>query len=67
MRYEYSERGELTAVYDRAGVKVREFEYHPDFLGRMSAHAYAGRLASQYHYDQTGRVIKQVNPFGITY
>ena len=67
VRYEYSPRGELTAVYDRAGVRVRQFEWHPDFPGRMVAHRYAGRPASTYIYNADGKVSLQRNPGGLDY
>ncbi|RJT21515.1 type IV secretion protein Rhs, partial [Buttiauxella izardii] len=45
-RYDYSPRGELAAVYDRAGVKTRHFEWHPQHAGLMVAHRYTGRPAT---------------------
>ena len=39
VRYEYSPRGELIAVYGRDGSRNRAFQYHPQLPGRMTAHA----------------------------
>ncbi|VTQ53355.1 Cell wall-associated polypeptide CWBP200 [Campylobacter jejuni] len=66
-RYEYGPRGELTAVYDRAGVAVRGFEYDAQHAGRMVAHHYAGRPVTTYEYNADGRVIRQHNPGGLDY
>lgn len=67
VRYDYSPRGELAAVYDRAGVKTRHFEWHPQTAGLMTAHQHTGRPASRYVYDDTLRVISQSNPGGLNY
>jgi len=67
VRYEYTPRGELAAVYDRGGVPVRRFEYDEQHPGRMVAHAYAGRPAVRYRYDAAGRVTAQDNPAGLSY
>lgn len=71
-RYEYTPRGELAAVYDRGGVRVRQFEYDPQHPGRMCAHRYAGRPPVSYLYDTAlydtaGRVVEQRNPAGLSY
>lgn len=67
VRYGYTARGELEAVYDRSGAEVRRFEYDAGHPGRMTAHRYAGRPASRYRYDEAGRVTEQVNPEGLGY
>ncbi len=67
VRYGYTARGELEAVYDRSGAEVRRFEYDAGHPGRMTAHRYAGRPASRYRYDDAGRVTEQVNPEGLGY
>ncbi|MDK9604630.1 RHS repeat protein, partial [Lelliottia sp. V104_15] len=63
-RYDYSPRGELSAVYDRSGTQVRQFTYDDRHPGRMVAHQYAGRPQTTYRYDATGRVTEQHNPDG---
>lgn len=65
VRYDYSPRGELTAVYDLAGVKTRHFEWHPQSAGLMVAHQYTGRPATRYVYDDSLRTISQTNPGGL--
>jgi RHS repeat-associated protein len=67
VRYEYNSRGELALVYDRADHPVRQFEWHPDYLGRMVAHRYAGRPATSYRYNDEGKVAIQHNPGGLDY
>ncbi|MDM2855935.1 RHS repeat domain-containing protein, partial [Citrobacter sp. Cpo071] len=67
VRYDYSPRGELAAVYDRGGVQVRRFDYDADTPGRMVAHQYAGRPQTTYRYDAAGRVVEQHNPAGLSY
>lgn len=67
VRYDYSPRGELAAVYDRGGVRVRRFVYDADNPGRMVAHGYAGRPQTTYRYDAAGRVVEQCNPAGLSY
>ncbi|CAM4250288.1 RHS repeat-associated core domain-containing protein [Serratia silvae] len=67
VRYEYNPRGELAVVYDRADHPVRQFEWHPDYLGRMVAHRYAGRPATHYIYNDEGKVATQHNPGGLDY
>ncbi|RJT43194.1 RHS repeat-associated core domain-containing protein [Rahnella woolbedingensis] len=66
-RYDYTPRGELKTVYDRAGEMVRRFDWHPDNTGLMIAHQYAGRPATSYVYDAAGKVISQANPGGLSY
>ncbi|EES1433047.1 TPA: hypothetical protein O9W54_004623, partial [Escherichia coli] len=34
---------------------------------RMVAHRYAGRPEMRYRYDDTGRVVEQLNPAGLSY
>lgn len=67
VRYTYTPRGELAAVYDRGGVQVRSFAYDPQHPGRMVAHQYAGRPQTSYLYDAVGRVTEQRNPAGLSY
>ncbi|HCL5292183.1 TPA: DUF4329 domain-containing protein [Salmonella enterica] len=67
VRYTYTPRGELSAVYDRSGTQVRSFTYDDKHPGRMTAHQYAGRPQTTYHYDASGRVTEQHNPAGLSY
>ncbi|WHP30888.1 RHS repeat-associated core domain-containing protein [Trabulsiella odontotermitis] len=67
VRYEYSSRGELAAVYDRGDAQVRCFDYDPQHPGRMVAHQYAGRPKTVYRYDAAGRVVEQHNPADLSY
>lgn len=67
VRYDYNERGELQTVYDRVGVAIRQFNYHPEHIGWMTTHQYIGRPPSQYEYDAKGRVILQHNQGGLDY
>jgi YD repeat-containing protein len=67
VRYEYTPRGELAAVYDRDGMQVRSFTYDAKNPGRMTAHSHAGRPQTTYHYDEAGRVVAQHNPEGLSY
>ncbi|HCA3405262.1 TPA: DUF4329 domain-containing protein [Salmonella enterica subsp. salamae serovar 35:g,m,s,t:-] len=67
VRYTYTPRGELSAVYDRSGTQVRSFTYDDKHPGRMTAHRYAGRPQTTYHYDASGRVTEQHNPAGLSY
>jgi len=67
VRYEYTPRGELQTVYDRSGQAIRQFAYHPELLGRMTAHRYLGRPVSRYTYDAQGRAVTQSNPNGLDY
>lgn len=67
VRYVYTPRGELSAVYDRSGTRVRSFTYDDKHPGRITAHAYAGRPQTTYRYDATGRVTEQHNPAGLSY
>ncbi|WGJ38683.1 rhs element protein RhsD [Escherichia coli] len=66
-RYTYTEAGELRAVYDRSNTQVRAFTYDAQHPGRMVAHHYAGRPEMRYRYDDTGRVVEQLNPAGLSY
>ncbi|HAW2907680.1 TPA: RHS repeat protein, partial [Escherichia coli] len=61
------EAGELLAVYDRSNTQVRAFTYDAQHPGRMVAHRYAGRPEMRYRYDDTGRVVEQLNPAGLSY
>ncbi|ECI5144420.1 DUF4329 domain-containing protein [Salmonella enterica subsp. salamae] len=67
VRYMYTLRGELSAVYDRSGTQVRGFTYDDKHPGRMTAHRYAGRPQTTYRYDASGRVTEQHNPAGLSY
>ena len=67
VRYEYSPRGELIAVYGRGGNRNRAFQYHPKLLGRMVAHAYEGRPPVLYVYNETGKVIEQQRQGALSY
>jgi YD repeat-containing protein len=67
VRYEYTDKGELAAVYDRANHQVRQFGWDPDHPGRMLAHRYAGRPVTTYEYNADGKVITQRNPGGLDY
>ncbi len=67
VRYMYTPRGELSAVYDRSGTQVRGFTYDDKHPGRMTAHRYAGRPQTTYRYDASGRVTEQHNPAGLSY
>ena len=66
-RYTYTEAGELLAVYDRSNTQVRAFTYDAQHPGRMVGHRYAGRPEMRYRYDDTGRVVEQLNPAGLSY
>ncbi|HCB1860220.1 TPA: RHS repeat protein, partial [Citrobacter amalonaticus] len=67
VRYAYTPRGELSAVYDRSDTPVRGFNYDDKHPGRMTAHQYAGRPRTTYRYDAAGRVVAQHNPAGLSY
>lgn len=67
VRYAYTPRGELAAVYDRSGAPVRSFTYDDKHPGRMTAHRHAGRPPVTYRYDAAGRVVEQHNPAGLSY
>ncbi len=67
VRYDWTPRGELAAVYDRRGTQMRHFTYDDKYRGRMVAHRYAGRPEMRYRYDDTGRVTEQFNPAGLSY
>ncbi|EHP6217518.1 RHS repeat protein [Escherichia coli] len=67
VRYTYTEAGELLAVYDRSNTQVRAFTYDAQHPGRMVGHRYAGRPEMRYRYDDTGRVVEQLNPAGLSY
>ncbi len=62
-----TEAGELLAVYDRSNTQVRAFTYDAQHPGRMVAHRYAGRPEMSYRYDDTGRVVEQLNQAGLSY
>jgi RHS repeat-associated protein len=65
--YGYTPRGELLAVYDRGGIQVRSFVYDAEHPGRMTGHGFAGRPSMRYRYDETGHVMEQLNPGGLSY
>ena len=67
VRYAYSPRGELLAVYDRSDTLVRHFAYDPKHTGRMVEHRYTGRPPVSYEYDSDDRVIAQHHPAGLSY
>ncbi|EJH2661496.1 RHS repeat protein, partial [Salmonella enterica] len=67
VRYTYTSRGELSAMYDRSGTQVRSFTYDDKHPGRMTGHQYAGRPQTTYRYDASGRVAEQHNPAGLSY
>ncbi|EJF0242812.1 RHS repeat protein, partial [Salmonella enterica subsp. enterica serovar Liverpool] len=67
VHYTYTPRGELSAVYDRSDIPVRNFTYDDKHPGRMTAHQYAGRPQTTYRYDASGRVVEQYNPAGLSY
>ncbi|MBA3112621.1 RHS repeat protein, partial [Salmonella enterica] len=67
VRYTYTPRGELSAVYDRSGTQVRSFAYDDKHPGRMTGHQYADRPQTTYRYDASGRVTEQHNPAGLSY
>ncbi|EGT3575814.1 RHS repeat protein, partial [Citrobacter amalonaticus] len=67
VRYAYTPRGELAAVYDRSDTPVRGFIYDDKHPGRMTAHQYTGRPQTTYRYDAAGRVVEQHNPAGLSY
>ncbi|HAT2611329.1 TPA: RHS repeat protein [Kluyvera intermedia] len=67
VRYTYTPRGELAAVYDRSGTVVRDFVYDAKHPGRMVAHRHTGRPEIRYRYDAAGRVVEQRNPAGLSY
>ncbi|QNP47839.1 DUF6531 domain-containing protein [Diaphorobacter aerolatus] len=67
VRYEYSPRGELVAVHGRDASQGRAFQYHPQWPGRMTAHAYAGRPAVRYVYNEAGKVVEQLRQGALSY
>ncbi|UWM62750.1 RHS element core protein [Enterobacter sp. CP102] len=67
VRYAYTPRGELAAVYDRSGTPVRSFTYDDKHPGRMTAHQHAGRPQTIYRYDASGKVTEQHNLAGLNY
>ncbi|EOX8480384.1 RHS element core protein [Salmonella enterica subsp. indica] len=67
VRYHFTPRGELAAVYDRSGTQVRAFTYDDRHRGRMVTHRYAGRPEMRYRYGSDGRVAEQLNPAGLSY
>ena len=67
VRYEYSPRGELAAVFGRDGSEQRRFQYDPRLPGRMTAHHYAGREPVSYVYNNDGKVIEQHRPGLLSY
>ncbi|EFN9786506.1 RHS repeat protein [Escherichia coli] len=67
VRYGWTPRGELAAVYDRRNTQVRSFTYDDKYRGRMVAHRHTGRPEIRYRYDSDGRVTEQLNPAGLSY
>ncbi|HAL9438951.1 TPA: RHS repeat protein, partial [Escherichia coli] len=67
VRYGWTPRGELAAVYDRSNTQVRSFTYDDKYRGRMVAHRHTGRPEIRYSYDSDGRVTEQLNPAGLSY
>ncbi|MGS7364525.1 rhs element protein RhsC, partial [Escherichia coli] len=67
VRYGWTPRGELAAVYDRSNTQVRSFTYDDKYRGRMVAHRHTGRPEIRYRYDSDGRVTEQLNPAGLSY
>ncbi len=62
VRYGWTPRGELAAVYDRSNTQVRSFTYDDKYQGRMVAHRHTGRPEIRvYRYDSDGRVTEQLN------
>ncbi|OKX29189.1 hypothetical protein AWP96_01915, partial [Escherichia coli] len=61
VRYGWTPRGELAAVYDRSNTQVRSFTYDDKYRGRMVAHRHTGRPEIRYRYDSDGRVTEQLN------
>ncbi|WP_216079768.1 hypothetical protein, partial [Shigella sonnei] len=60
VRYGWTPRGELAAVYDRSNTQVRSFTYDDKYRGRMVAHRHTGRPEIRYRYDSDGRVTEQL-------
>ncbi|STE87551.1 RhsB protein [Escherichia coli] len=46
VRYGWTPRGELAAVYDRSNTQVRSFTYDDKYRGRMVAHRHTGRTGN---------------------
>ncbi len=67
VRYGWTPRGELAAVYDRSNTQVRSFTYDDKYRGRMVAHRHTGRPEIRYRYDSDGQVTEQLNPAGLSY
>ncbi|ELG0035194.1 rhs element protein RhsB, partial [Escherichia coli] len=67
VRYGWTPRGELAAVYDRSNTQVRSFTYDDKYRGRMVAHRHTSRPEIRYRYDSDGRVTEQLNPAGLSY
>ena len=67
VRYEYSPQGELIAVFGRDASQSRTFQYHPQMVGRMTAHAHAGRPPVRYIYSPAGKVIEQLRQGALSY
>lgn len=59
-RYEYTARGELLAVFNHAGIQVRDFLYYPYHSGWKMGHRYADRPQMRCC------VIGQLNPITAT-
>ncbi|QEY26241.1 DUF6531 domain-containing protein [Neisseria zalophi] len=64
VRYEYDGYGDLTAVYDRSGKRIRGFGYRNHI---MVEHSQPDGLVSQYRYDRyakDGKVLTSNNNLG---
>ncbi|QIL78506.1 RHS repeat protein [Diaphorobacter sp. HDW4A] len=59
VRYEYTMRGELAAVYGRSETLQHHFEYHTLQPGRIVMHARAGRSDVAFDYSDDGQVVEQ--------
>lgn len=66
VRYEYSAAGDLAAVFDRSGARIRSFEFDADH--RLIAHGQPGGREVRYVWDApapAGRVVEQIEASGL--
>ncbi|WP_341646367.1 DUF6531 domain-containing protein [Thauera sp. SDU_THAU2] len=63
VRYQYSGKGELLALFDRAGQHIRSFAWRH---GRLVAHGRPDGLEVQYTWDAQGRVVQQREVDGLS-